>query len=79
MTEVRLFAAARDAAGGQTKVTLDATDVPGLVSALSDQFGERMAQVLAISTLVSAGTRLSPDDPLPPDTPVDILPPFAGG
>lgn len=79
MIEVRLFAAARDAAAGESVVQVDATDVPGLSAALSSRFGDRMTQVLTVSSLISGGVRLSPADPVPPDATVDILPPFAGG
>lgn len=79
MIEVRLFAAARDAAAGESVIHVDATDVPSLNAALSNRFGDRMTQVLTVSSLVSAGVRLSPADPVPPGATVDILPPFAGG
>lgn len=78
MIAVRFYAAARDAAG-RSECQVDAADTTSLQAALADRFGEPMARVLAVSSLVSAGTRLSPDDPLPPDATVDVLPPFAGG
>lgn len=79
MIEVRLFAAARDAAGGEARVEVEAADVATVVAVLADRFGPRMAEVLALSTLVSDGVRLCSADSLASDATVDVLPPFAGG
>lgn len=74
MVTVRLFAAARDAAG---------TDVleipPGPVIPQLAARGGRFAEVLALCSVVSDGYRLGPDDPAPDGAVVDVLPPFAGG
>ncbi len=79
MIEVRLFAAARDAAGGDATVTVDAADVPTLRTALGSRYGDRMAQVLALSSLVVDGVRLDTTATIEPGSTVDVLPPFAGG
>lgn len=73
---VRLFAAARDAAGS------DRLEVPaGVVhdALLGLGLGERFAHVLGMSTLVSDGYRLTPGDAVGDGAVVDVLPPFAGG
>lgn len=73
---VRLFAAARDAAG-----TPVLSVPPGPVG---DQLarlglGQRFTQVLAVSTLLCDGRRLDPGDEVAAGAVVDVLPPFAGG
>lgn len=73
---VRLFAAARDAAGVAT-VQIPAGPVGDGLANLG--LGERFAQVLAMCTLLSDGRQLSPQDPVPDGAVIDVLPPFAGG
>lgn len=74
MITVRLFAAAREAAG---------TDVlemdPGPVLAQLQALGGRFAEVLAVCTVVSDGYRIGPQDAVEDGAVVDVLPPFAGG
>ncbi|MFN8125346.1 MAG: MoaD/ThiS family protein [Candidatus Nanopelagicales bacterium] len=78
MPTVRYFAAAREAAGvADEEVAAGSTVELGAI--LADRHGPRMAQVLAISSLVCDGVRLGPDDAVPADACVDVLPPFAGG
>ncbi len=85
---VRLFAAARSAAGvGEVSVSADST--VELCAVLVDRFGPEFAQVLSCSSLLIDGRVVpssdnrdpnSPAEPdLPPGTRVDVLPPFAGG
>lgn len=78
MAHVRFFAAAREAAGCD-HIDVTCSAAADLRAQLTARFGDRMTEVLAVSSLLSAGTRLGPDDPLPADAEVDVLPPFAGG
>jgi molybdopterin converting factor small subunit len=73
---VRLFAAARAAAG-----TSVLSVPPGPIGRqLADLgLGERFTEVLAMSTLLTDGRRLSPGDAVAAGAVVDVLPPFAGG
>ncbi len=73
---VRLFAAAREAAGAD-RLAVPAGPVRAGLLALG--LGERFEQVLAVCTVVSDGYRLGPDDAVEEDAVVDVLPPFAGG
>ncbi|MCU0301210.1 MAG: hypothetical protein MUF35_06340 [Candidatus Nanopelagicales bacterium] len=80
MVTFHLFAAARAAAGRQ-HVEVPAGPVRAGVEALLAGAPPRLAEVLAISSLVCDGRRLDPasEDPLPDGAEVDVLPPFAGG
>lgn len=78
MAHVRFFAAAREAAGCDA-AEIECTSATDLRAQLTERFGDRMTAVLGVSSLLSAGTRLGPTDPLPDDAEVDVLPPFAGG
>lgn len=75
---VQFFAAAREAAHAAHE-EVPATTAAELVAALQSRHGERMGHVLAVSTLLVAGERATPDTPLAPGAVVDVLPPFAGG
>ena len=72
---VRLFAAARDAAGTDRLEIAPGPVVPQL---LALGLGERFAHVVSVSSVVGDGYRLGPDDAVDAGT-VDVLPPFAGG
>ncbi len=74
MVTVRLFAAAREAAGA-SEVTIEA----GPVIPQLQQLGPRFAKVLAVCSVVSDGLRLGPQDEVADSAVVDVLPPFAGG
>ncbi|MCU0284578.1 MAG: hypothetical protein MUD13_11905 [Candidatus Nanopelagicales bacterium] len=80
MVTFRLFAAAR-AAAGRAEVQVPAGPVAAAVAALLAEAPDRLADVVAISSLVSDGRRLDPasGDQLPAGATVDVLPPFAGG
>ncbi len=78
MVTVRFFAAAREAAG-TPETTVEAATAAELTDALEAAFGPRMAQVLAVSSLMASGRRLLAADELAPDSQIDVLPPFAGG
>ena len=77
---VRLFAAAR-AAAGQPVLAVDPGPLDSLVASLAAAHPPRLAQVLAVSTLVCDGVRLDPTDRsvVPAGAVIDVLPPFAGG
>ncbi|MFD2674643.1 MoaD/ThiS family protein [Gulosibacter bifidus] len=85
MVNVRLFAAAADAAGTDA-LAVNAASTGELCDALRTQFGAEFSQVLAQCSLLVAGTRVAPcvagsdaDVPLGANVTVDVLPPFAGG
>jgi molybdopterin synthase sulfur carrier subunit len=77
---VRLFAAAR-AAAGVSQVEVAPGPVTDVVRALAEGRQPRFAEVLAVSAIVSDGVRLDPASGtvLAPGVVVDVLPPFAGG
>ena len=78
---VRLFAAARAAADGRAEVAVEPGPLAGIVASLVAAHPPRLAEVLAISALVSDGVRLDPTDhaAVAPGAVIDVLPPFAGG
>ncbi len=76
MVTVRLFAAAREAAG--TEVLVIAAG-PVRAQLLELGLGPRFADVLAASSLISDGYRLEGNDEAGQGAVVDVLPPFAGG
>lgn len=80
MSDVRLFAALR-AAAGTGRVEVDAPTVAVLLDALRDRYGEPFTSRLAVATVVVDGEPVAPDDPRPlsPTTEVALLPPFSGG
>jgi molybdopterin converting factor small subunit len=73
---VRLFAAAREAAGTD-QLAIEAGPVRTHLLALG--LGPRFEQVLSVSTLISDGYRLQGNDEVGAGAVVDVLPPFAGG
>jgi molybdopterin converting factor small subunit len=75
---VRLFAAAREAAGTD-HAQFACASVAELHEQMTDRFGARMTQVLSACSMLSDGSRLGPADALPDGSEVDVLPPFAGG
>ncbi len=80
MTQVRLFAALRDAAGtGRT--TSDAETLGALLGELRDRYGEPFTSRLAIATVVVDGDPVDPsaDRTLTGTEEVALLPPFSGG
>lgn len=80
MVTVRLFAAAR-AAAGTGEVMLPAGPLDGLLAELCAGRPARLGEVLSVSSLVSDGVRLDPGmpTPIPAGAVIDVLPPFAGG
>ena len=78
---VRLFAAARAAAGGPAILRVPAGPLDQLLADLRRVLPPRFGEVLAVSSVVSDGVRLDPDASLEvaPGAVLDVLPPFAGG
>jgi molybdopterin synthase sulfur carrier subunit len=74
---VRYWAGARRAAGRDSEV-LQAASLADLLSELARRRPELSAVLAASSVLVNAG-QAGREEPLPPGSVVDILPPFAGG
>jgi sulfur-carrier protein len=79
-TRVRLFAAARDAAG-VAELTVPGRTPVAVIAELRERFGPAMQRVLAVSSLLVDGRTVpaTSAEALPNDCPVDVLPPFAGG
>jgi molybdopterin converting factor small subunit len=76
---VRYFAAAR-AAAGVSEEKVAAPDLATLLSVISQAHGPTLATVLdRCSFLVDGLACHDRSAPLPADTVVDVLPPFAGG
>jgi molybdopterin synthase sulfur carrier subunit len=77
---LHLHAAAREAAGQRT-LTCAISTTDALRDFLVGEFGERMAHVLSMSTLLVDGMRVSPAETMqiPNGATVEVLPPFAGG
>ncbi len=79
MTQIRLFAAAADAAGTATEDVSSST-LEDLIKELSERHGEQFAAVLnRCSVLVDGRAVTDPSESLTDATVIDILPPFAGG
>jgi len=79
MTQIRLFAAAADAAGTATE-DISSSTLGDLVKDLSERHGEQFAAVLErCSVLVDGRAVTDPAESLTDAAVIDILPPFAGG
>jgi molybdopterin synthase sulfur carrier subunit len=80
MATVHFYAAARDAAGCRDAV-VPASSTTQLRGQLADAYGPTLAKVLTIASLLVDGRHVPADvdEPLRPDSEVDVLPPFAGG
>lgn len=75
---LRLFAAAREAAGrGRDEVP--GTDVAGVLAAACARYGEHFAAVLARSKVWVNGEPAEPGDPVGDGDEVAVLPPVSGG
>lgn len=75
---VRLFAAARDAAGA-SETTVEAATLGELLDTLTRRF-EDLGPVLTRCSVLLEGTRTTDRSAaLPAGGTVDVLPPFAGG
>lgn len=80
MSEVRLFAALRDAAG-TARLTSQAPDVAALLAELRARFGEPFASRLEVATVIVDGEPVdaAADRALTDASRVALLPPFSGG
>ena len=78
MAVLRLFAAARDAAGTGRDEVPGAT-VAEVLAAATDRYGERFAAVLADCRVWVDGEPASGDDLVGPGNEVAVLPPVSGG
>jgi molybdopterin synthase sulfur carrier subunit len=75
---LRLFAAAREAAGtGEARV--QGVTVGEVLGLARERFGARFAEVLAASRVWRNGSPASLDDPVGEDDEVAVLPPVSGG
>lgn len=75
---VRFFAGAADAAGQEEREVPDGLTVEELVDLLAVG-NHRLAQVLAVSSFLADGVRVTGMASLAGVSQVDVLPPFAGG
>lgn len=79
MTQVRLFAAAADAAGTASE-EVTAETLGSLVTTLQERHGEQFAAVLNRCSILVDGRSVTDTAESVADAQViDILPPFAGG
>ena len=78
MAELRLFAAAREAAGTAT-ATIDAPTVGAALAVARARFGERFAAVLDTSRVWLNGEPTTHDAVIGERDTVAVLPPVSGG
>jgi len=78
MARLRLFAAARQAAG-TAQVAVPGTTVTEVLDAAVLRFGPDLARVLEESRVWVNGEPASPDDPVGDADEVAVLPPVSGG
>ena len=79
MIRVRMFAALRELAGAAELTDVPARSVGDLADDLGARFGDRFAQIAAVSSFVVNGERASRSTPLADGDEVAILPPVSGG
>jgi molybdopterin synthase sulfur carrier subunit len=78
VARLRLFAAARDAAG-TGNATLPGTTVAEVLDAARDRYGPAFAAVLGRSRVWVNGEPALPGTPVADDDEVAVLPPVSGG
>ena len=78
MAVLRLFAAAREAAG-VARDELPGTTLEEVLAAARHRYGERFAGVLATSRVWVNGEPVAPGAPVAPGDEVAVLPPVSGG
>jgi molybdopterin converting factor small subunit len=78
MATLRLFAAAREAAG-TGRVTVDAATVGGVLDEAEVRFGPAFASVLSTCRVWVNGDPADRADPVGPSDEVAVLPPVSGG
>ena len=79
MIRVRLFAALRELAGDGEVSDASGRTVGDLADELGGRFGERFAQIAAVSSFVVNGERASRSTAIADGDEVAILPPVSGG
>ena len=77
---VRLFAAAREAAG-EPETAVPAGPLPQVLGSLQKRYDERFGSVLAVASVLVDGTHVERGEELhvADGSEVAILPPFSGG
>ena len=75
---LRLFAAARDAAGTGREI-VDASTVAEVLDLARSRYGERFSSVLDGSRVWLNGEPVDPATPVGPSDEVAVLPPVSGG
>ncbi len=78
MAILRMFAAAREAAGTASE-RIDGETVGEVLAAARDRYGDTFATVLATSRVWLNGQAAAPEDGVLPDDEVAVLPPVSGG
>lgn len=78
MAVLRMFAAAREAAG-TGRVEIDGTTVGEVLRVATDRFGDGFAAVLSTSRVWVNGDPADEDDPVGEGDEVAVLPPVSGG
>ncbi|MGH9071842.1 MAG: MoaD/ThiS family protein [Acidimicrobiales bacterium] len=78
MTVLRLFAAAREAAGTD-RADLPGSTVGAVLSGAVERFGDDFARVLAGSRVWLNGEPAAPEQPVAEGDELAVLPPVSGG
>ena len=78
MAVLRLFAAAREAAG-TGRVEIDASTVGEVIDIACARYGDRFARVVARSRVWRNGEPVDPGAAVAPGDEVAVLPPVSGG
>lgn len=78
MARLRLFAAAREAAGG-SRFDLEGSTVDEVLAAASARFGDGFAAVLADSRVWLNGDECAGSDVVAASDEIAVLPPVSGG
>ena len=78
MPILRLFAAAREAAG-TSRDELPGSTVEEVLAAATDRYGDAFAEVLASSRVWCNDEPAEGDEPVGPTDEVAVLPPVSGG
>lgn len=78
MASLRLFAAAREAAGTD-RAAIEAATVGAVLEAAGARFGPEFRSVLTTCRIWCNGEPAHREDPVGPDDEVAVLPPVSGG
>lgn len=78
MASLRLFAAAREAAGTD-RAAIDGATVAAVLEMAGARFGQDFRAVLTTCRVWRNGEPAGGEDPVGPDDEVAVLPPFSGG